>query len=473
MMKRILLIAFVFIFLVGCSSGKEKPVSLKTDQLLFLDDGRTYRAFYVKERKEPYESTIWNVTKELNRVTPQEGTAVYSRTFYTKASQNHLTELVSYETSSDQIDSYTLFYSIDNGNSYYSFSTMDTAQSVSGGTLRKYWQTQIVDPKPDKMVVFFLKGVLPNDNPMEGMRNWTLWYGITSDGGKTFEVEEQIIQKGEMYSPDYPVDGVYVGYNGIMIGDVSCLPIKLEYQKGENNGKILVPVQITPLNENGELYNPGGGSTYHYCAVLIGEWNQEGKLDWEISQPVVADPAKTTRGVLEPTIIEMPDGDILMVMRGSNGGSNDPDYILDSYKWYSYSQDGGYTWTPPKPWMCDDNTIFYSPSSCSQLLRHSNGKYYWIGNVSNSNTQGNLPRWPLVIGEVNPDDFMLIKDSVTVIDIKRPEQSSRVTYSNFYAREDRVSKDILVYCTPLFENVYEGQPVDWTADAYVYTVNVK
>ncbi|HBN85470.1 MAG TPA: hypothetical protein DDZ89_16695 [Clostridiales bacterium] len=162
-----------------------------------------------------------------------------------------------------------------------------------------------------------------------------------------------------------------------------------------------------------------------------------------------------------------------MVMRGSNGGSNDPKHILDSYKWYSYSKDGGYSWSPPKPWMCDDNTIFYSPSSCSQLIEHSNGKYYWIGNVSNRNAEGNLPRWPLVIGEVNPDDYMLIKDSVMVIDIKKPEQSSRVTYSNFFAREDRVSKDILVYCTPLFENGYENKQSDWTANAYVYTVNIK
>jgi len=470
MMKKILLFAIVFVFLVGCSSGQEEPVYLKNNQLLFLDDGSTYRAFYVKERKEAYESSIWNITKELNRVSPEEGTAVYSRTFYTKASQNHLTELISYETSSDTIDSYVLSYSIDNGNSYYSFSTMGTAQSASGGTLRKYWQTQIVDPIQNKMVVFFLKGLLPNDNPLEGMRNWTLWYGITSDGGKTFETEEQIIKQGEMYSPEYPLDGVYVGRNSIMVGDVACLPIQLKYQNGGNNGKILVPV---PLDEHGELYNPGGGYTYHYSCVLIGTWNQEGKLDWDISQPVVADPAKTTRGVLEPTLAEFPDGDILMVMRGSNGGSNDPKHILDSYKWYSYSKDGGYSWSPPKPWMCDDNTIFYSPSSCSQLIEHSNGKYYWIGNVSNRNAEGNLPRWPLVIGEVNPDDYMLIKDSVMVIDIKKPEQSSRVTYSNFFAREDRVSKDILVYCTPLFENGYENKQSDWTANAYVYTVNIK
>ena len=176
---------------------------------------------------------------------------------------------------------------------------------------------------------------------------------------------------------------------------------------------------------------------------------------------------------MEPTIAEMPSGEILMVMRGGNGGSKDEKYALDCFKWYSYSEDGGYTWTPPKPWMCDDNTVFYSPSSCSQLLEHSNGKYYWIGIVSNTNPQYDYPGWPLVIGEVNPKDFRLIRDSVTVIDIKRPEQSSSVTYTNFFAREDRVSHDILVYCTPMFEQGRSDNPSDLTAHTYVYTVNIK
>lgn len=372
-----------------------------------------------------------------------------------------------------KIDSHAMSYSIDNGNSYYSFAVMNTKSSAMGGTYRRYWQTQIVDPEKDKMIVIFLEGLLPNDNPSEGMSNWTLWYGITTDGGKTFETLEQIIKTGDIYGPEYPVDGVYTGKNSMAVGEITCLPIKLQRQRGSGNGRILVPVQISVLNEHGELYNPGGSFGYLYCAVLIGTWNQEGKLDWDISQPIVADPNKTPIGVMEPTIAEMPSGEILMVMRGGNGGSKDEKYALDCFKWYSYSEDGGYTWTPPKPWMCDDNTVFYSPSSCSQLLEHSNGKYYWIGIVSNTNPQNDYPGWPLVIGEVNPKDFRLIRDSVTVIDIKRPEQSSSVTYTNFFAREDRVSHDILVYCTPMFEQGRSDNPADLTAHTYVYTVNIK
>jgi hypothetical protein len=474
MAKRMILVFLSIVFLVACSAEKEKPVDLKQDRLLFLDYGYSdTRAFYLKQKTEPYESTLWNITKELMEASPEEGTAVFARTFYTKASQNHLMKLVSYQTTPGKIDSHAMSYSIDNGNSYYSFAVMNTKSSAMGGTYRRYWQTQIVDPEKDKMIVIFLEGLLPNDNPSEGMSNWTLWYGITTDGGKTFETLEQIIKTGDIYGPEYPVDGVYTGKNSMAVGEITCLPIKLQRQRGSGNGRILVPVQISVLNEHGELYNPGGSFGYLYCAVLIGTWNQEGKLDWDISQPIVADPNKTPIGVMEPTIAEMPSGEILMVMRGGNGGSKDEKYALDCFKWYSYSEDGGYTWTPPKPWMCDDNTVFYSPSSCSQLLEHSNGKYYWIGIVSNTNPQNDYPGWPLVIGEVNPKDFRLIRDSVTVIDIKRPEQSSSVTYTNFFAREDRVSHDILVYCTPMFEQGRSDNPADLTAHTYVYTVNIK
>lgn len=62
-----------------------------------------------------------------------------------------------------------------------------------------------------------------------------------------------------------------------------------------------------------------------------------------------ADPAASTRGTIEPTLAEMPDGRILMVMRGSNGGSKDPEFKIPGYRWHSVSSDGGYHWTKPQP----------------------------------------------------------------------------------------------------------------------------
>jgi len=232
-------------------------------------------------------------------------------------------------------------------------------------------------------------------------------------------------------------------------------------------------VQITPVGPDGEYYNPGGGYTYHDAAVLIGRWNAEQTLDWRLSQRVQADPKRSTRGMIEPTLAEMPDGRVLMVLRGSN----DRKPALPGYRWRAVSTDGGHTWSSPQPWTYADGKPFHSPSSCSQLLRHSNGRTYWIGNIAPSNPRGNHPRYPLVIGEVDPKTLGLVRESICTIDDRRPKDPPTLQISNFHAREDRVTRQIVVHCSPfnrphpLTGNATRTK-LDWTSDAMLYRVDV-
>ncbi len=177
--------------------------------------------------------------------------------------------------------------------------------------------------------------------------------------------------------------------------------------------------------------------------ILIGRWIEGGRLEWEISERIQADPTRTTRGVIEPTLAEMPDGRILCVMRGSNGGSKDREFALPSHKWFSISADGGRRWSEPRPWMYEDGTAFFSPSSMSQLLTHSSGRVFWLGNISPTNCRGNTPRWPLVIGEVDPKSLLLKKESVLVLDTKRDDEEG-INLSHWWAVEDRETGDIMV-----------------------------
>ena len=89
---------------------------------------------------------------------------------------------------------------------------------------------------------------------------------------------------------------------------------------------------------------------------------------------------------MEPTIAEMPDGRILMVLRGSN----DAKPQLPGHKWFTTSADEGKTWEPVTRWTCTDGSPFFSPSSMSQLVRHSSGRYFWIGNITPENPCGNV-----------------------------------------------------------------------------------
>jgi len=76
-------------------------------------------------------------------------------------------------------------------------------------------------------------------------------------------------------------------------------------------------------------------------------------------------------------------------------------------------------------------------------LKHSTDRYLWIGNMSNTNCQGNSPRYPLVIGEVDPKDLRLIKSTLLVVDTKRPDESG-VNLSHWWGFEDRPTRDIVI-----------------------------
>ncbi|HUS07977.1 MAG TPA: sialidase family protein, partial [Bryobacteraceae bacterium] len=239
-------------------------------------------------------------------------------------------------------------------------------------------------------------------------------------------------------------------------GERTCIPIS------SRDGNILLPVQITPLGPDGKLYNPRGAYTYTEAAVLHGRWQGDG-LRWEMSDLIRGDPARSTRGMDEPTIAFLHERRLLMVLRGSN----DRQPELPSYRWFSLSSDGGRRWEAPKPWTYQDGEPFFSPSACSQLVRHSSGRLFWLGNITPGNPRGNRPRYPFVMGEVDGRTGLLLRRSVRVIDTLRPGEDPILSLSNFYAREDRISRDIVVHMTRLF-----ARPAAWSGNAYLYRVNV-
>lgn len=382
------------------------------------------------------------------------GVTAWVESFYTRGEGLEKMSTVGTSTRSDTTDTLQRRFSADNGRTWSEWEPIEFITETGEGVRREYPGPGWVDPRNGRLVTLVLEGLLPSDNPMEGMKHWFLRYRVSTDGGRTDAVDEQIVQKGD-YTPEHPLEGVWVGKNSAMIGAATCRPIRTR------RGHILVPVQITPIGPDGEYYNPGGGYTYHEAAALIGTWTDGLRLEWDLSERVANDPARSTRGCVEPTIAEMPDGRVLMVMRGSNDVKPD----LPGYKWYAVSDDGGFTWGPPAPWTYADGSPFYSPSSCSQLLRHSSGRYYWLGNITPTNPRGNSPRYPLVIGEVDPDTLMLIKGSTTVIDDRGPDEDASLQLSNFLAYEDREDGHMTLHVTRFFPN-------GWRGDAYVYEINV-
>ena len=390
-------------------------------------------------------------SRELYIEAPRKRSLMHANAFYTRRDGVEKMRTRSVMTRSDTTDSCERSFSPDNGRTWSEWETVDFITETPEGVRRQGDSPGFVDPATDRLITIVTDGVLPTDDPLEGMKHWLLRYRVSIDGGRTDAVDEPIIQTG--FTPDHPFDCVWVGRNSMMIGDMTCRPITTR------EGRILVPVQLTPVGPDGEYYNPGGGYTYHEAAVLIGTWRDDLTIEWDLSARVANDPAVSTRGCVEPTIAEMPDGRILMVLRGSN----DAKPQLPGYKWYAVSEDGGRTWTRPEPWTYDDGENFFSPSSCSQLVPHSNGRCYWLGNLTPENPTGNLPRYPMVIAEVDPESLMLIRDSEGVVDDCGPGDDPSLTLSNFMAHEDRETAEIILHMSRFTIDT-------WSGDAYLYRI---
>jgi hypothetical protein len=356
-------------------------------------------------------------------------------------------------------------YSPDNGRTWQTLEVAPAFDSNLPYGYRRVPRGAWRDPANGNIMLLLNCMDTPGKDPGAHEPRWQwhwyyLRYRVSTDGGRTYLFDEPIVQKGDKYSPKKPIDGVHIGKNCFFLGDAGSRPIRTQ------EGTVLVPMQRAPLRPDGKgFHNPGGGWYWLDSMVLIGRWTKDNHIVWDASMPIEGDGNRTARGLCEPTIAQMPDGKILCIMRGSNGGPRDPSYKWPSRKWVSVSQDGGYTWSEPEPWTYSDRKPFFSPASMSVLFTHSNGCIYWIGNLSQSNCRANRPRWPLIIGQVDPKTYGLIRESVLVIDTKQADEKD-INLSHCYAFEDRETGDIVIPTTRSSKGYKSRHPV-------VYVIGVE
>ncbi|MDP6354589.1 MAG: sialidase family protein [Planctomycetota bacterium] len=370
---------------------------------------------------------------------PDETCAAYENVYYVSASGTDMIRIRSLEIRDDIYDHCTVSRSTDNGQTWSAPEPYQVSWKKEGGVERRSFGSPFVDPDNGLLLVFASNSFHPTDHMLEAQTTAYQTYRVSEDGGKTWIVDEQIIQtvgEGE-YTAKHPIDGLWVGKNAIHLSNYPCRA---------SNGKLIVPMQMNRIGPDGRLFCPPGALSFHDVVILIGTWRDDGRVDWELSQRIENPPHLSTRGAIEAATTEMPDGRMLMVLRGSNAGNLD----LPGRKWYCVSEDMGHTWTKPEPWSYTDGSLFYSPSSFSSILRHSNGKYYWIGNICPSNPTGNRPRYPVVIGEVDPVSMLLIKDTLTTIDTRQKSDDHEPLMGNWGNYEERGTGHIVMRMTRLW-----------------------
>jgi hypothetical protein len=396
-----------------------------------------------------------HIRRELFLASPLQGTAVMASAFYVRSRGGDMLSIEQRWSRSDTIDIAYLRRSHDYGRTWTPAAELRTGERRPDGMLRRHPRGGFVDPT-GRYIEFWMEGLLASDDPLAGLRNWNIYYRISRDGAQTFSPRQQVIHVGSEFNERHPLPGIWTGKNCVMLGDMTCQPISMP------DGGILLPAQTTPLGPDGKLFNPGGGYTYTDVTVLRGSWRGDA-IEWETAEPVRGDPARSTRGMDEATLAWLTGDRLLMVMRGSNDRKPE----LPSYRWFSISTDGGRRWSPPEPWTYQNGQSFFSPSACSQLVTHSSGRLFWLGNITPENPHGNRPRYPFVIVEVDRASGLLKRDSLRTVDTLQPGEDPLLTLSNFYAREDRRTREIVIHMTRLL-----AKPDGWSGDAYLYRVAV-
>lgn len=272
-----------------------------------------------------------------------------------------------------------------------------------------------------------------------GSAQYKIWYRTSNDGGASFTSLKQVIVKG--YSSMNPIEGVVVGRNGFNVD--ATRPIVRA-----SNGEIMIPIGLHPWDEEkNKIYLPNSSAfLFQDAGVLIGHWLPDGNdVEWEFGGWLRIDHNKSTRGLSEPTIVQLNDqGRFAMVCRGSNLARLE----LPCYAWASFSDDFCRTWTEPVPFTYNDGENFFVTTAHSTLFTSKvNGKTYWIGNLTKTNPQASFPRYPLVIGEVDLANFGLIKETVVEIDNRLLLDGEQLQLSNFRVLENKTIPEIIVSLT--------------------------
>jgi hypothetical protein len=394
-------------------------------------------------------------------------------------------ESLSYEVSSDWREGGMVRTSEDNGRTWSDWQPARTDRPVTNGFSSE--ETPFAwcyDPIGHKTLRFIFQRFLRGEAVEALHKTWKgektyfdhCFWQFSDDDGRSWSQMQQLryedgarLTEKDNPSEDFlKTNQMYAGHDAISTRD----------------GTIVFPVAEVPTQViDGEIDETIGG-----VRCFIGRWNEaEQTYLWEVSQPVAVSHRISGRGLMEPAIAELTDGRLLLEMRGSTeavrkewkGKVESP-----GRRWISTSEDGGRTWSTVTDLRYDTGEQFYSPSAHSEFLRHSRtGKLYWFGNITPAPPDGNLPRYPLYLAEVDESAPSLKKDTLTIIDdYDRDNDSPEIQFSNFKILEDRETGKIELYMTRYGESKehwlrdmrrYGESKKHWLrANQYKYTISL-
>lgn len=401
---------------------------------------------------------IVEVKRELYATHTKKGTAALVSSYYVGPGLER-EEIHAGETVSDEPEKPLRRRSTDNGRTWSAFDSMpDMVTRV--GDFMVYWGCgpMFYDPQAGVTVSIWLRQTY-----QPGVYNNQCFHRLSYDNARTWSEPKQLrYEDGPAFDPAKPTSAEFLKRNQAYFGNNII---------HRGNGTLIHCVcsaNIPCENKTGKSYHPWFPADAKNIGSLcfVGRWDPETKdYRWTAGKPVWVPLEVSSRGLLEPDVVELQGGRILVVWRGSDTP------VTEGRKWFSVSDDGGLTLSPVQEWKYDDGSRFYSPSSFHRFIRRTTtGKLYWIGNICPNPPSGNRPRYPLIIGEIDQSIPALKKATVTVIDDRAPNEGTGLELSNFSLIENRETRDLELYLTRYGADANET----WqTADAYKYALTFR
>jgi hypothetical protein len=328
-----------------------------------------------------------------------------------------------WEDYSDGYDDYAVSVSTDNGQTWSAAEVQWKSVVVPEGRIRYAEPAAFFDADTGKLLVLTDKVLYPKDK-LDVDANYSLVLDVYDPKTRAWS------ERRELAFPNQRTPAMSFSF-----------PIKTA------NGHLLFPgMRKTVDAAGGAVHYRKGWATVDEVVTVIGEYGAGGALAWHLGQPLKIAPETSSRGLNENALIELPGGRIVAVCRGDNSAFPDK----PGYKWLSFSDDAGETWSAPTPLPATGGEPLESGSNGSALFRSiKNGRLYWMGNLAlgGERARGNWPRAPLVIVEVQEKPFALKRDTVFAVDERGGHDSPRVQLSNFRFYQDRATGDVVIFLT--------------------------
>ena len=362
------------------------------------------------------------------------------------------------EEISDVANAQRARWSRDNGKTWSDWVPQQPSSLVDYNGV-KVWEggwADTFDPESGQLLQLWLRQI-----ELKGQFHCFSYVRASKDGGRTWSTPTPLqYEPGPAFDAASPAHPGFLERNQGYPGSSICL---------RRDGTRVVA--LAHANAPGDPQN--ATRAWRLGSVLfLGKWNPATQsIDWQPGARTEIEFERSARGLMEPDIAELEDGRLLLVWRGSDRAWDGTPAREPGRKWYALSSDGGRTLGPVRPWSYSDGSLFYSSSSIHRFLRHSGTrKLYWFGNLSGKVPEGNHPRHPLVMAEVDESNGTLKRETLTVLAERGLRHSAQVQFSNFSLLEDRVSHALELLLTTYGQ---EKDSQDWaTADCWKLRVTL-